>query len=108
MEQLVLYFLENEAKILGFTQSMMASKFYLDDSGHSQRILRKIIGVHLAAYFGLGEAITALLKNGNDPNVKDSNGRTPLSWTAINGHEAVMKLLLATDGVDPDSKDNSG
>jgi ankyrin repeat protein len=29
----------------------------------------------------------------------------PLSWAAGNGHEAVVKLLLATDGADPNSKD---
>jgi ankyrin repeat protein len=29
----------------------------------------------------------------------------PLALAAELGHEAVVKLLLATDGVDPDSKD---
>jgi hypothetical protein len=31
-----------------------------------------------------------------------------LSWAAGNGHEAVVKLLLAKVGVDPDSKDTDG
>jgi ankyrin repeat protein len=64
-----------------------------------------MIGVHLAAYFGLREAIAALLKNGHELNAKDSYGQTPLSWAAGNGHEATMKLLLAKDDIDPDSKD---
>ena len=33
---------------------------------------------------------------------------TSLLRAAENGHEAVVKLLLAREGVDPDSKDGSG
>jgi ankyrin repeat protein len=35
-------------------------------------------------------------------------GGTPLSWAAENGQEVVVELLLAKDGVDPNSKDNDG
>ena len=31
-------------------------------------------------------------KDGVGPDSKDSDGRTPLSWAARNGHEAVAKL----------------
>jgi ankyrin repeat protein len=44
----------------------------------------------------------------DNQNSKDDNGRTSLSWAAWNGHEAVVKLLLATDGVDPDFKGTYG
>jgi ankyrin repeat protein len=70
-------------------------------------------GIHLAAYFGLRETTIALLENGYNPDIKDSDGqtlekggvdgdsksnrdRTWLSQAAGNGHNAV----------DPNSKNN--
>jgi ankyrin repeat protein len=35
-----------------------------------------------------------------DVDLKDKNGRTPLSWAAQNGHEAIVKLLVETGKVD--------
>lgn len=37
---------------------------------------------------------------------KSRYGLTPLSWAAGNGYDAVVRLLLAKDGVDPDLKDS--
>ena len=46
-----------------------------------------------------------LLEKGADVESKDSQyGRTPLSWAAEKGHEAVVKLLLEK-GADVESKD---
>jgi ankyrin repeat protein len=75
---------------------MMASGNYHD---YSQNVPRQMTGVHVTAYFGLREAMIALLENGYDPDSKDSNGQTPLTCAARYGHEAVVKLLLAKDGV---------
>jgi ankyrin repeat protein len=104
-KQLILDFLKSEAKVSASTQAMMADAGYY---GYSQRVPRHMMGVHLAAYFGLEEAILTLLKNRCDPNVKDNYGHTPLLWAARNGHKAVVKQLLDTGKVDADSKDQHG
>jgi ankyrin repeat protein len=52
--------------------------------------------------------ITTLLKNGFHQDPKDSDGRTPLSWAAERGHEAVVRLLVERDDVEADSKDQFG
>ncbi|KAF2257684.1 ankyrin [Lojkania enalia] len=38
----------------------------------------------------------------------DKDGRTPLSWAAGEGYGEILKQLLAKDGVDLDSKDKDG
>src|SRR5271154_3810358 len=107
VEQLILDFLlRSKAKVSGSSQAMVAASGY---PGYSQTMPKQMAGVHVAAYFGLREAMTALLAtDGIDPDSKNDYGQTPLSWAAENGHEAVVKLLLATDGVDPDPKDSQG
>jgi ankyrin repeat protein len=50
--------------------------------------------------------VQLLLETGKvDVDFKDSYARTPLSWAAGKGHEAVVKLLLETGKVDVDLKD---
>jgi ankyrin repeat protein len=41
-------------------------------------------------------------------NLKDPDGRTPLSWAAESGSEAVVKFLFNIGIVDVDSKDRDG
>ncbi|KAI9770975.1 MAG: hypothetical protein M1840_002679 [Geoglossum simile] len=101
-EQLILGLLGSEAKVSGSSQAMMVSRTYSD---YSQDVPRQMTGVHLAAYFGLREEMTALLKNRYDPDSKDGGGRTPLWCAAAHGHEAVVKLLLDSGKVDVDVKD---
>jgi ankyrin repeat protein len=50
-------------------------------------------GLHLAAYFGVDDAVRTLLDI-SSPDSKDSYSRTPLSRAALSGHEGVVQLLL--------------
>jgi Ankyrin repeats (3 copies)/Ankyrin repeat len=102
-EKLKLDLLESEGKVSACSQAMMVSGSYL---GYSQIFPRQMTEMHLAAYFGLVELITALLKRQHDLTPKDENGQTPLHWAARNGHEAVVKLLLEK-GAELGPKDES-
>ena len=61
-----------------------------------------------AAAEGQQEVVQWLLYNCAELNSRDENGQTPLSWAAVNGHEAVVKLLLSRDDVAADSQDKNG
>ena len=49
-----------------------------------------------------------LARDDVDPNSKDSDGQTPLSFATQRGNEAMVKLFLARDNVDADSEDSDG
>jgi ankyrin repeat protein len=102
-KQLILSFLESQAKLSASSQALMASKSY---NGYSQRIPRLLTPLHIAAYFGLKDITIYLLENGYDPNLQDTHGQTPLSWAAWNGHEAVVKLLIGEHNIQADLKDS--
>ncbi|KAM6524164.1 hypothetical protein FSOLCH5_004768 [Fusarium solani] len=65
---------------------------------------QRMTGLHLAAYFGMAEAMAALLTHVNYRDLKDTRGWTPLAWAAMKRHGAVIKLLLE-NGADADSRD---
>ena len=104
IEQSILDLLLSEAKVSAFVQALMAGTDRRS-SGYSRRVPPQVTGVYLAAYFGLTGVITALLKIGHHPNIRDDWGRTPLTWAAEQGHEAVVKLLLEK-GAEVNSKED--
>src|SRR5205814_5170650 len=83
VEQPILDLLHSETKLSACSQVMMISGS-LNDIRH--KIPTQMTGVHLAAYFGLGNIISALFKNRHDLDLEDKDARTPLSWAAEKGH----------------------
>ena len=101
-----LCFLRNTRLVLSATQAMSIYEhrypgFATDYPGNTQ-------GCHLAGEFGAAKLMEALFKAGFEVECRDEDGRTPLSYAAQGGHEAVVKLLLDTGQVDVDSKDEDG
>src|SRR5579862_7123199 len=100
VERLIRNLLENEPNVSAASEAAIYCRMELRcDHGVPQQVT----GAHLAAYFGLVETIVSVLKNGHNLDLRDCCGRTPLSWAALKGHEAVVKLLLTMDGVDINS-----
>lgn len=89
--------LESTAKVSACSQAMIYNKY----RGTGETQMR---GAHLAAYFGLLKSMSVLLERRHDVDSRDRFGRTPLSYAAGNGHEAIVKLLLdrnaAVDSLD--------
>jgi len=68
--------------------------------------------LHMSLRHNLISLVSAILNDRKqynvDANLKDKTDQTPLSWAAREGHEAVVKLLLAQPNVEADSKDVLG
>src|SRR3984957_4453986 len=72
---------------------------------YSRQRPTKYSGIHVSSFFGLAKIIDYQLKNGAMADLKGRDGKSPLSISAENGHEAIVELLLARDDVDVNSKD---
>ncbi|KAJ9660151.1 hypothetical protein H2201_007058 [Coniosporium apollinis] len=66
--------------------------------------------LHVASQHGLFSVVAAVVDSESNTEVdsKDEDGRTPLSWAALYGQEAVVKLLVERDDVYAESQDEEG
>ena len=60
--------------------------------------------MHLVAYLGDEHAMSILLNQGLGVNALDANHRVPLWWAALQGHRAVVDLLLSQKNVNVNSR----
>jgi len=66
-------------------------------------------GLHCASFFGIVEVVAGLIEMGCcNINEEGFSGGGPLAWAAHNGHEEVVKVLLAQENISPDKPDNDG
>ncbi|KAN0073087.1 hypothetical protein V8E54_009201 [Elaphomyces granulatus] len=96
---LALEFLMDDRKVSTSSEALFA---YL----LAYRRPQQFCGMHLVAYFGLNNIMMRLLEK-KDPDTRDTNGRTPLSYAAERGNALVVDLLLKYD-VDPNVKCKDG
>lgn len=67
---------------------------YAAENGH-ESVVMQLLGAGKGGILGWVEAVAwPLLNQGANVDAEDEYGRTPLSWAAGNGHEAVVRLLL--------------
>ncbi|KAF4119675.1 Ankyrin repeat [Geosmithia morbida] len=102
-DELMLEFLKNHGAVSASSQVLLTPQ---NAPSYSQNTPHDVTGMHLAAYFGLRQAVSSLMRLGYSPSVANSHGQTPLWWAAKNGHEPVVKLLLNADRMDVNAKDS--
>jgi uncharacterized protein len=64
--------------------------------------------LRLAAGQGSAEILRALLDAGADPNVRNDNNNTALTFAAEFGHNECVEILLGVDGIDVNAVDDDG
>ncbi|KAM5374731.1 hypothetical protein ACJZ2D_006375 [Fusarium nematophilum] len=102
----VLRFLQNKAFVESSIQALFVSE-PRGEKGLSQIFPRQMTALHLAALFGIVNAMDALPRINPDIDAQDTFGRTPLFYAAMNGHEDAIRWLM-TNKSDPNVKDKDG
>jgi hypothetical protein len=87
---LALEFLMDDRKVSTSSQALFAYLWVFPPRP------QQFCGMHLVAYFGLNNIMMRLLEK-KDPDTRDTNGRTPLSYAAERGNALVVDLLLKYD-----------
>ena len=82
---LALEFLMDDRKVWTSSQALFA-----------YRCPQQFCGMHLVAYFGLNNIMVRLLEK-EDPDTRDTNDRTPLSYAAERGNALMVDMLLKYD-----------
>lgn len=85
LENAVLSLVKREAEIKASSQGFFAIKQYSSHSSYSQQFPRKMIGMHLAAFFGANAVVRLLLEKGAELESKDEGARRRCSGRQRDG-----------------------
>ncbi len=55
--------------------------------------------LHLAALMGYAKGISVLIQQGADINIQDEEGKTPLFYAKLCGHQTCVEILIANGAV---------
>ena len=55
--------------------------------------------MHLAALMGYAKGITVLIQQGADINIQDEEGKTPLFYAKLCGHQTCVEILIANGAI---------
>ncbi|RYP43193.1 hypothetical protein DL768_010045 [Monosporascus sp. mg162] len=100
-------FLEKGAQVEASSQALMINRDRWGFSwDFSQSAPRRMTGLHLVAYFGLKQAIQAII-GVYHTDVRNSYKQTPLHLASKNGHFDIAQLLLDKDA-DIEAADKDG
>lgn len=83
-----------EAAFQATKAAWLSSELPPSDDALTAEARRSITGLHCSAYFGMQTLARDLVSTQLDLNATDSDGRSPLSWAAENGHVEIARLLL--------------
>ncbi|KAL8960007.1 MAG: hypothetical protein Q9193_003220, partial [Seirophora villosa] len=91
------HFMANKARLEFVVQAM----WYSDSPDLAEWDIKKgAQALHLAAFFGLDQVVTRLIKGQHSVDCRDPLGTTPLMYAAAAGHAKVVQVLLR-EGADP-------
>ncbi|MCJ1248514.1 hypothetical protein MMC30_005732 [Trapelia coarctata] len=105
LEDLALRVLYEQPGILMLPESIVKTNF---EAGQDCQPQKCILGLHVAASFGL-ETIVAAILNTTQISVNcrhTSRKRSPVHFAVLGGHENVIKLLLLQNSIKVDIKDH--
>ncbi|KAF5005581.1 hypothetical protein FDECE_7988 [Fusarium decemcellulare] len=103
-----LFFLTTADLLDAASQVLVYDRVNVGIHGVHPQHTRKTTGLHFAAHFGLDKYVSLLLDAGHFADARDGNGRSPLHWAAKTGQINVINLLLDTEVVNVNLKDDIG